>query len=103
MKTILCINQLLSITHEIYKFLDDRYEVGGFFLDILKTPDKVWRKGLIFKLKQNGLTGNLLNMIIDFLDARKQRVNILHGLKLKTRAVTKFKKKCRKDNRYTQS
>ena len=32
------------------------------------------RNGLIYKLKQNGVNGNLLNLIIDFIDARKQRV-----------------------------
>ena len=36
-----CINQLLSITHEIYKSFDDRIEVRGVFLDILKAFDKV--------------------------------------------------------------
>ena len=42
------------------------------------TFDKVWRNGLIYKLKQNGVSGNLLNLIIDFLDPRKQRV-VLNG------------------------
>ena len=37
-----CINQLLSITHEIYKSFDDGYEVRGVFLDISKAFDKVW-------------------------------------------------------------
>ena len=35
------INQLLSITHEIYKSFDDGWEVRGVFLDILKAFDKV--------------------------------------------------------------
>ena len=73
-----CINQLLSITHEIYKSFDDGYEVRGVFLDISKGFDKVWYNGLIYKLKQNGVSSNLLNLIIDFLDARKQRV-VLNG------------------------
>ena len=73
-----CINQLLSITHEIYKSFDHGYEARGVFLDILKAFDKVWHNGLIYKLKQNGVSGNLLNLIIDFLDARKQRV-VLNG------------------------
>ena len=72
------INQLLSITHEIYKSFDDGYEVRGVFLDISKAFDKVWHNGLIYKLKQNGVSGDLLNLIIDFLDARKQRV-VLNG------------------------
>ena len=36
--------------------------------------DKMWHNGLIFKLNQNGITGNLLNKIIKFLDAKEQRV-----------------------------
>ena len=73
-----CINQLLSITHEIYKSFDNGYGGRGFFLDISKAFDKVWHNGLIYKLKQNGIIGNLLNLIIDFLDARKRRV-VLNG------------------------
>ena len=45
-----CINQLLSITHNIYNSFGDVYEVKGVFLDISKTFDKVWHNGLIFKL-----------------------------------------------------
>ena len=35
------INQLLSITHDIYQFLDQVYEVRGVVLDISKSFDKV--------------------------------------------------------------
>ena len=34
-------NQMLSITHEIYKSLDDGLEVRSVFLDISKAFDKV--------------------------------------------------------------
>ena len=51
-----CINQLLSITHNIYKSFDDGYEVRGVFLDISKAFDKVWHDGLIFKLQENGIS-----------------------------------------------
>ena len=73
-----CINQLLSITHEIYKSFDDGLEVRGVFLDISKAFDKVWHEGLIFKLKQNGISGDLLQILSDFLSNRKQRV-VLNG------------------------
>ena len=69
-----CINQLLSITHEIYQSFDDNLEVRAVFLDISKAFDKVWHKGLIFKLKQNGISDKILNIITDFLTFRKQRV-----------------------------
>ena len=61
------INQLLAITHEIHKSFDDEFEGRDVFLDISKAFDKVWHKGLIFKLKQNGISGNLLNLLCDFL------------------------------------
>ena len=73
-----CINQLLSITHETYKSFDDELEVGGVFLDISKAFDKVWHEGLIFTLKQNGISGDLLQILSDFLSNRKQRV-VLNG------------------------
>ena len=69
-----CINQLLSITHNIYKLFDDGYEVRGGFLDISKAFDKVWHNGHIFKLQENGISGNLLKVLKHFLENRKQRV-----------------------------
>ena len=73
-----CINQLIAITQEIYQSFNAGFEVRGVFLDISKAFDKVWHEGLIFKLKQNGISGKLLNLINDFLQNRKQRV-ILNG------------------------
>ena len=69
-----CINQLLSITHKIYRLMDEGYEIRGVFLDLMKGFDKVWREGLVFKLKQNGMSGNLVNILKDFIKNRKQRV-----------------------------
>ena len=65
-----CINQLISIIHEIYKSFDDGYKVRGVFLDISKAFDKVWHQGLHYKLRQNGISGELLNILTDFLDNR---------------------------------
>ena len=50
----------------------------GVFLDISKAFDNVWHKGLIYKLQENGIFGELLNIIVDFLSNRKQRV-VLNG------------------------
>ena len=69
-----CINQLISITHKIYKSFDDGYEVQRVFLDISKAFDKVWHQGLHYKLRQNGISSELLNILTDFLNNRTQRV-----------------------------
>ena len=65
-----CINQLLSITHEIYQSFDDSLKVRAVFLDTFKAFDKVWQKVLIFRLKQNGILDDIWNITIDFLRAR---------------------------------
>ena len=81
-----CIINFLSITHNIYKSFDDGYDVRAVFLDISKAFDKVLHDGLIFKLQENGISGNLLKVLKHFLTNRKQRVvlngNLLHGLML---------------------
>ena len=73
-----CINQLLSITHEIYQSFDEGFDVRSVFIDIFTAFNKVWHDGIIFKLKQNGTSGNLLNLLSNFLRNRKQRV-VLNG------------------------
>ena len=44
-----CINQLISITHNIYRAFDANpsLEVRGVFLDLSKAFDKVWHEGLL--------------------------------------------------------
>ena len=57
-----CINQVLSITREIYESFDVGLEVRSVFLNISKAFDKVWHDGIIYKLTQNGISRNLLNL-----------------------------------------
>ena len=75
-----CINQLVSITHEIYSAFDcnPSLEVRGVFLDLSKAFDKVWHDGLIYKLKSLGISGSLLKLIQNYLDNWFQRV-LLNG------------------------
>ena len=69
-----CINQLLAITHEIFSSFDENYEVRVVFLGISKTFDKVQHERSIHK--RNGISGNLLSLLTDFLRNRKQRVTL---------------------------
>ena len=66
-----CINQLLSINHEILNAFDKGLVVRGIFLNISKAFVKVWHDGLIFKLRQNGISGNITSILQDFLRNRK--------------------------------
>ena len=63
-----CTSQLLGIIHEIQKSFDENppIDVRGIFLDISKAFDKVWHKGLIYKLKSYGISGNLLKLIENY-------------------------------------
>ena len=75
-----CINQLLAITHEIFEAFDCNppLEVRSAFLDISKAFHKVWHKGLLYKLKSMGISGDLFNLLENYLSGRLQRV-ILNG------------------------
>ena len=73
-----CVNQLFAITHEIYKSFDERFEVRLVFLNISKAIVKVCHEGLLLKLNQNDISGNLLKLLHGFFSCRKQRV-VLNG------------------------
>ena len=48
------------------------------FLDILKASDKVWHIALLFKLKAYGVDGELISLLENYLENRKQWV-VLNG------------------------
>ena len=75
-----CVNQLLSIVHDIYAAFDayPTLESHDVFLDMSKAFDEVWHEGLIFKLKSMEISNTLLELIKSFLKNRFQRV-ILNG------------------------
>ena len=75
-----CTNQLLSIFHDIYTAFDDdpTLEVRGVLVDMSKAFVKVWHEGLVYKLRQVGISDDALAFINSFLNNRFQRV-ILNG------------------------
>ena len=76
----LCINQLLAITHEIFEAFDcnPSFKVRPVFLNISKAFDKVWNEVLLYKLKSMGISGELYNLLENYLLGRFQRV-VLNG------------------------
>ena len=75
-----CIKQLLAITHEIFEVFDynPSLEVRSVFLDISKAFDKVWHKGLLYKLKSMGISEELFKLLENYLSGRFQKV-LLNG------------------------
>ena len=84
-----CIHQLIAITHNIFIAFDANpsEEVRGVFLDLSKAYDRVWHDGLLYKLKSNGIDGNLFKLIKSFLNNRCQRV-VLNGQSSVWKSVT---------------
>ena len=66
------INHLVSITHEIFQSSDNGYKVGKFLINLSEAFQKVRHKGLIFRLRQNLLADNLLNIFTTFFNYKKQ-------------------------------
>lgn len=66
--------QLVDIYHHICQTLDNKQYACMVFCDISKAFDRVWHKGLLYKLKQNGIEGEFLEWISNYLEDRKQYV-----------------------------
>ena len=64
----LCVNELLSIVHNLYKDFGAylTLESRGVFLDMSKAFEKVWHQGLMLKLKSVRDSDSLLNLIESF-------------------------------------
>ena len=56
--------------------LDDGNDVDIVYLDFCKAFDCVPYQCVLFKLKAYGISGNVLNWIMDFLSNSRQGVNV---------------------------
>ena len=65
--------QLIDIYNQICSAFDERKCTCIIFCDISKAFDRVWHSGLIFKLRQYGIDGYILNWITSYLMNRKQK------------------------------
>jgi len=68
--------QLIDLYHQIVQSFDTTTHMCVIFCDISKAFDRVRHKGLLFKLKQLGITGRLHHGISEYLKNRHQRVTI---------------------------
>ena len=72
------VTQLIEIYNTFCSAITKNKEIRIVFLDISKAFDRVWHKGLKFKLKKWGISGTLLTWFKDYLTDRFQRV-IING------------------------
>ncbi|VDM04669.1 unnamed protein product [Schistocephalus solidus] len=68
-----CLTNLLSSMECWTKSLEMGLSVDAVYIDFSKALDKVPQRRLIFKLRQMGVTGNLLKWLADFLTGRRKR------------------------------
>ena len=66
--------QLLETYHNIVQSIDDGKLCCMVFCDLSKAFDRVWHKGLLFKLQTYGITGDILQWFKSYLCNRSQRV-----------------------------
>jgi len=70
------VNQLMSICNKIAAHFDKGEEVIGVFLDLTKAFDKVWHEGLLFKLRNIGICGQIYELLFSYLQERRQFVTL---------------------------
>ena len=67
------------------------------FLEISKAFDKVWYQSILYKLKQNDISGNLLETLTDFLKDQSKELYWMdetqHGQMLKPEFLKALLKK----------
>ena len=69
-------HHLIELIHHTCLALE-KYKINcQIFCDISKAFDRVWHRGLLHKLKNYGMNGNLLMWVEDYLNDRNQKVLI---------------------------
>jgi hypothetical protein len=67
---------LVEIYHSFCQSVSDGKEVRVVFCVVSRSFDRVWHKGLLFKLEKCGISGSLLEWLKNYLQDRYQRVVI---------------------------
>ena len=67
------VNQLIDLQNAFCKSLDEG-KVRVVFCDISKAFDRIWHRGLLFKLESVGVSDSLILWLSDYLAECKQRV-----------------------------
>ena len=69
-------DNIVLLENDIQKSINCNEHIIVVFLDIEKVYDKLWINGLLFKLAQKGIEGNLLQYLQNYLTGRTFQVRI---------------------------
>ena len=75
-------DQITYIAQAIEDAFQEEKKTTVVWIDMEKAFDRIWREGLLLKLRQSNITDNMLDWIQSYLSRRKARVS-LHGIKSK--------------------
>lgn len=71
-----CLDQIMRLDQEAREGKALSMPTHAAFLDLEKAFDKLWRGGLLIRLKKIGITGQIYNYIQDFLKDRSFKVKV---------------------------
>ena len=71
-----CKDNLIFMSQKILESFGNRKKVCCIFFDIQSAFDKVWHRGLLYKLIKIGIPAYIVIWISDFLSQRKFRVKL---------------------------
>jgi len=70
------IHHIIRLQDTINKYNNNNGYTVGVFIDFQSAFDMMWRTGLLVKLKNLGITGNIFNFIKNFLTDRSIQVKV---------------------------
>ena len=70
------IDILLRIEHQVRQTLQNREVCLVVYIDLESAFDKIWGKGLIYKLCKKGIHGNMIKWLESYLEERKMQVRL---------------------------
>ena len=78
-----CMDQLSRLVAEVEKCRKLNRQTAAVFLDLEKAYDLLWREGTLTELKEIGVTGQIYNYILSFLQDRTFQVRVGGSLSMK--------------------
>ncbi len=70
------VTHLVEMYHKFCQAVSDGKEIRVVFCDISRAFDRVWHRGLLYKLEKCGITNPFLAWLTNYLQDRYQRVVI---------------------------